>query len=95
MPYYVYMMASQTRGTLYIGMTNDIARRSWEHREGDRPGFTSRYGVKRVVMVETYEDVRNAIRREKQLKNWKRAWKISLVEENNPTWADLYDHLHF
>ncbi len=95
MSYYVYMLASQTRGTLYIGVTNDVARRSWEHRESDQPGFAKRYGVKRVVMVEAYEDVRDAIRREKQLKGWKRVWKIALVEENNPTWSDLYDHLHF
>jgi putative endonuclease len=95
MPYYVYMLASQTRGTLYIGMTNDVARRTWEHREGYRKGFTARHGVRRVVMVETYQDVRDAIGREKQLKRWKRAWKIALIEEGNPTWADLYDQLLF
>lgn len=95
MPYHVYILASQTRGTLYIGVTNDIARRAWEHREGQHKGFTARHGVKRVVLVETYQDVGDAIRREKQLKRWKRAWKLALIEENNPTWADLYNHLHF
>jgi len=94
MPYFVYMLASQTRGTIYIGMTNDVSRRAWEHREGPGDGFTKRYGVTRVVLIETYDDVRDAIRREKQLKGWKRAWKIALIEESNPTWADLYPHLH-
>ncbi len=93
MAYFVYILASQKRGTLYVGVTNDIARRAWEHREGTVSGFTRQYGVKRLVMVETYDDVRDAIQREKRLKHWNREWKIALIEENNPDWDDLYDRL--
>jgi putative endonuclease len=93
MAYFVYILASQKRGTLYVGVTNDIARRAWEHREGTVPGFTRQYGVKRVVMVETYDDVRDAIQREKRLKHWNRDWKIALIEENDPDWDDLYERL--
>jgi putative endonuclease len=84
-------MASQKNGTLYIGVTNDIVRRAWEHREGLVPGFTKKYGVKRLVHVEAFDDINFAIWRETRLKKWKRRWKVGLIEERNPTWADLYD----
>jgi putative endonuclease len=86
--FYVYILASYKGGTLYIGVTNDIARRLAEHREG-KASFTARYGVHRLVHVEEYATADEAIRREKQLKKWKRAWKIDLVEKDNPTWSDL------
>jgi putative endonuclease len=91
MPYYVYMLASRPRGTLYIGVTGDLVRRVFEHRCGAVPGFTRRYGVTRLVWFEVIDDVRAAIQREKTLKHWLRAWKIALIERANPTWRDLYD----
>ena len=87
---YVYILASRTNGTLYIGVTSDLARRVREHKEGHVDGFTSRYGVTRLVYVETHPRVTDAIRREKQLKNWQRAWKLALIERDNPDWRDLY-----
>jgi putative endonuclease len=93
MPYYTYILASKPRGTLYIGVTNDIARRAYEHRQGLGDGFTKRYGVHRLVHYEPHETARNAIQREKTLKHWVRAWKVALIEENNPAWRDLYDDL--
>jgi putative endonuclease len=83
-------MTNRRHGTLYIGVTNDIARRAWEHREGLLPGFTKTYGLKFLVHVEEYDDIGIAIHREKRLKHWKRAWKIALIEETNPEWDDLY-----
>jgi putative endonuclease len=91
--YYVYIMASRKNGTLYIGVTNDIARRAYEHREGLLPGFTKRYDVKLLVHMEPFDDIRAAIQREKNLKKWPRAWKISLIELANPDWRDLYADL--
>jgi putative endonuclease len=91
--YYVYIMASRKNGTLYIGVTNDIARRAFEHREGLLSGFTKRYDVKLLVYVEAFDDIRAAIQREKNLKKWPRAWKIALIEESNPDWRDLYADL--
>jgi putative endonuclease len=88
--YYVYIMASRKNGTLYIGVTSDIARRAFEHREGVLRGFTKKYGVKLLVHIEPFDDVRTAIQREKNLKKWPRAWKIALIEETNPDWRDLY-----
>ncbi len=88
--FYVYIMASQRNGTLYIGVTNNLVRRAYEHREGLVEGFTKRYGVKLLVYFETYSDIRDAINREKKLKGWKRSWKLHLVEEMNPEWKDLY-----
>ncbi|MEI2384085.1 GIY-YIG nuclease family protein [Breoghania sp. JC706] len=87
--YYVYLLASGAGGTLYIGVTNDLVRRISEHRDGLIPGFTSRYGVARLVYYEQFEDINEAILREKQMKKWNRAWKIRLIEENNPDWHDL------
>ncbi len=93
MQYYVYMLASERNGTIYIGVTNDILRRMWEHRTETMQGFTSRYGVKRLVWFEVHPSILNAIQREKNLKHWSRAWKMALIEKTNPTWRDLYDDL--
>ncbi|MGF1608563.1 MAG: GIY-YIG nuclease family protein [Kiloniellales bacterium] len=82
-------MASDRDGTLYIGMTNDLVRRVYEHKQGTVEGFTKRYDVDRLVYFETTDDVRAAIQRERNLKRWNRAWKISLIERGNPDWYDL------
>ena len=92
--YWVYMLASARYGTLYIGITNNLGRRTYEHRTDAVNGFTSRYGVHRLVWYESYEDVTEAIAREKQLKHWNRDWKIRLIEEFNPDWSDLYPTLN-
>ena len=81
------------RGTLYIGVTSQLSRRMWEHRDGVYPGFTKRYGLRRLVWYEPYEDMSIAIQREKSLKRWPRDWKINLIERENPHWSDLYDSL--
>lgn len=88
MTYFVYLMASGRNGTLY-GMTNDVARRTGAHKDGQMPGFTRRYGVKHLVWYETHDDVNAAIAREKQIKGWNRAWKVRLIESVNPGWDDL------
>jgi putative endonuclease len=88
---WVYIMASAPYGTLYIGVTSDISRRVFEHREGIGSAFCRKYGVRRLVRSEPFEDISNAIHREKRLKKWPRAWKIKLIEEANPRWADLYE----
>ena len=88
--YYVYILASRPNGTLYVGVTNELARRVHEHREGLAEGFTKRYGVKHLVYYEAHNDVGAAIRREKSVKRWRRAWKVELIEAKNPNWADLY-----
>jgi len=85
----VYILASQTRGTLYIGVTSDPLARWSQHRTGAVAGFTSRHGVTRLVLVEVFDDMEHAIAREKQLKRWHRAWKINLIEAGNPSWRDL------
>ena len=86
-------MASKKLGTLYIGVTSDLLRRVYQHREGMIDGFTNQHGCKRLVWFEQTSEMAVAIAREKQIKNWKRSWKISLVEEENPMWADLYPSL--
>jgi putative endonuclease len=91
--YYVYILASQPRGTLYIGMTNDLIRRVDEHRNDIIECFTKRYGVHLLVHYEQCADVSAAIWREKRLKKWNRAWKIRLIESENPKWRDLYPDL--
>ena len=91
--YYVYILASRPRGTLYIGVTNDLVRRVHEHRQGVGDGFTRRYGVARLVYFEATENVAAAIRREKRLKEWQRGWKGALIEKHNPEWIDLYPGL--
>jgi putative endonuclease len=79
--FYVYLLASRKQGTLYLGVTNDLVRRVYQHRSGEIPGFTSRYGVARLVWYECYDDPISAITREKELKKWRRAWKIELIEK--------------
>jgi putative endonuclease len=90
MAYYVYLLASKKHGTLYLGVTNDIVRRVHEHRTKAVPGFTSRYDVGKLVWFEIYDDAITAIAREKELKEWRRDWKVRLIEEQNPSWDDLY-----
>ena len=85
----VYILASQPRGTLYIGVTSDLIKRLWQHREGLTAGFTKRYSVHSLVRYEMFGSMEQAILREKQLKRWHRAWKINLVESENPDWRDL------
>ena len=93
MPYYIYILASKRNGTLYIGMTNNLLRRVYEHKNALVDGFTKKYSVKSFVYYEQTDDVNSAILREKRLKTWKRAWKIKLIEDFNPTWKDLYNDL--
>jgi putative endonuclease len=92
--YYVYILASQPQGTLYVGVTNDLARRVFEHKGDLTGGFTTRYGVHRLVYYETYADIREAIAREKAIKKWRRAWKVALIERDNADWSDLYERLN-
>ena len=92
--YWVYMLASQRNGTLYVGVTNDLARRVWQHRHGQGSQFAAKYKVTRLVWSEPYADVAEAITREKQIKKWERRWKLELIERANPTWRDLYDDLN-
>ncbi len=87
--YYVYIMASKRNGTLYIGLTNDLARRALEHREGLVPGFTKKYKIGLLVYYKSFDDVHDAIRREVQLKKYKREWKLNLIQQNNLEWKDL------
>ncbi len=91
--FFTYILASKLGGTLYAGVTNDLVRRVNEHREGTASKFTRRYRVHRLVWWEAYEKVEDAIRREKQIKKWKRAWKVQLIEASNPNWVDLYTAL--
>ena len=94
MQYCVYILASQPHGTLYIGVTNDLMRRVYEHREGLVDGFTKTHGVKRLVYYECHERIERAIQREKTMKHWSRAWKIALIERENPQWVDLWGGLN-
>jgi putative endonuclease len=91
MAYYVYILASRKDGAIYTGITNDIVRRIYQHRTKAIPGFTSKYNITRLVWFETYDDPTSAISREKELKKWKRAWKVQLIEAQNPEWNDLYE----
>jgi putative endonuclease len=86
----VYMIASRRNGTLYIGVTSNLPKRVWEHREGVVAGFTAEYGVKSLVWYELHDDAEAAILREKQIKKWNRAWKLKLIEGRNPGWSDLF-----
>ncbi len=86
----VYMLASGRNGTLYVGVTSDLIRRTWEHREHAIDGFTKRYGVTRLVWYELHATMEAAIRREKGIKKWNRAWKVRLIDETNPSWRDLW-----
>ena len=89
----VYLLASQRNGTLYIGVTSDLIKRVWEHKQDSVEGFTKKYDVHDLVWYEQHEDMLAAIAREKTLKEWKRAWKLELIEKMNPEWKDLYEDL--
>ncbi len=91
--YYVYIIANKRNGTLYIGVTNDLIRRVYEHKNNIIEGFTKRYKIHKLVYYEVFEDINEAIYREKCLKRWKRQWKIKLIQKDNLKWRDLYDHL--
>ena len=91
--FWVYLMASKRNGTLYVGMTNDLPRRVYEHKEKLYSGFTARYDVNSLVWYEEHRYVNNAIQRERNIKHWPRAWKVRLILDANPGWADLYDRL--
>jgi len=92
--YYVYILTSGRNGTLYTGVTGDLARRVWEHREGDPKGFTGKYGVKKLVWYQGFGEISDAILYEKRIKRWRRAWKLELIEKENPQWLDLYETLN-
>jgi putative endonuclease len=90
---YVYLLASAKHGTLYVGVTNDLVRRVYQHKTGVFRGFTFRYHVHRLVWFESYDDPINAIAREKEIKKWRREWKVNLIERSNPEWVDLYESI--
>jgi putative endonuclease len=91
--FFAYILTNRPKGVLYVGVTNNLARRIWEHRTKVVPGFTSKYGVTRLVYFEEYASILEARAREQTLKHWRRAWKFKLIEGMNPTWRDLYDEL--
>jgi putative endonuclease len=90
---YVYILSSERNGTLYVGVTSDLVKRAWEHREELADGFSKQHGVKRLVYFEVLDDMSNAIAREKAMKKWRRKWKIEAIETDNPTWRDLFDEI--
>ena len=91
--YYVYILASKRNGTLYVGFTGDLVKRVWQHRHDEVEGFTKKYQVHQLVYYEITTDVTAAIQREKQLKKWRRDWKVQLIEKMNPEWKDLYEEI--
>jgi putative endonuclease len=93
MSFFVYILASRRNGTLYIGMTDNLVRRVWEHGAGVVPGFTKKYGVKTLVWYEVHESREAAFQRERQLKKWNRAWKLEMIERANPSWRDLGEEI--
>jgi putative endonuclease len=93
MSFFVYILASRRNGTLYIGITDNLARRIWEHQTGAIPGFTKKYGIKTLVWYELHESRESAFQRERQLKKWNRAWKLALIERLNPSWEDRTSEL--
>jgi putative endonuclease len=92
--FYVYILANKRNGTIYIGMTDDLARRVWEHKCKIHPGFASRYGCDKLVWYETHDSRESAFQRERRMKEWRRSWKLALIEEHNPRWDDLYERLN-
>ena len=90
---YIYIISSCKNGTLYIGVTSDLKRRIWQHKNNEIAGFTRRYGIKTLVYYEVLRSMNDAISREKQMKKWKRAWKIELIEKENPEWKDLFEEI--
>ena len=95
MAFYVYILASKRNGTLYVGMTDDLGRRTWEHQQGLLPGFTKKYGVKTLVWFEAHETRESAFARERAIKKWNRRWKIELIEQTNSGWNDLTSQIPF
>lgn len=93
MTFFVYIMTNRKHGTLYVGHTDNINRRAYEHREGSVPGFTKEHGLKQLVYIEPCDSREAARHRERQLKNWQRSWKIQLIENENPQWQDLFETL--
>jgi len=91
--FYVYILASKRNGTLYTGVTSNLVQRVWQHKNNLNEGFTQKYDVKMLVYYEAHDDAENAITREKQIKKWRRNWKIRLIEESNPHWKDLFDKI--
>ena len=91
--FFVYLLASKPHGTLYVGSTSDLVRRLWEHKIKAVPGFTAQYGVDRLVWFERHDSLETAMERERRIKDWKRMWKIQLIERNNPNWVDRYPEL--
>ena len=89
----VYILASKRNGTLYVGVTSDLVQRIWQHKNDFVEGFTKRYGVHTLVWFEAHDSMESAIAREKAIKEWKRLWKVELIEQGNPTWRDLYDEI--
>jgi len=92
--FYVYIVANRRNGTIYIGMTDDISLRTYQHKTKAFPGFTARYGCDKLVWFETHDTRESAFLRERQMKEWRRSWKLTLIEEANPTWTDLYETLN-
>ena len=91
--YAVYIVTNKRNGTVYIGVTGDLVRRTWQHRTGAVPGFTKRYGLKRLVWYELHDSIEAAIQREKTMKSWPRQWKRNVIEERNPRWRDLWNEI--
>ena len=92
-PGYLYLMASGRNGTTYLGVTSDLLRRVWQHRNEVADSFTKKYGCTRLVWYQAFDDIQQARQRELQMKKWKRAWKVELIERENPQWLDLFDNL--
>ncbi|MEQ8603436.1 MAG: GIY-YIG nuclease family protein [Marivibrio sp.] len=93
MPACLYIVTNKPNGLLYVGVTTNLPQRAWQHRAGEVDSFTKKYNLKHLVHVEPFEEVRNAIQREKTRKHWSRAWKVALIERENPEWEDLFDRL--
>ena len=91
--FYVYILAKERNGTFYVGVTSDLIKRVWEHKNEVAEGFTKKYGIKTLVYYEVYSDAENAIKREKRLKKWPREWKLKVIEKLNPKWEDLYEKI--
>lgn len=89
--FYIYIMAKSRNSTFYVGVTSDLSKRVWEHKNETVDGFTQKYGIKTLVYYEAFDDAENAIKREKRLKKWNRTWKMRVIEEMNPDWKDLYE----
>jgi putative endonuclease len=92
-PGYVYIVASRRNGTIYLGVTSDLPQRIYQHRNGQADGFSKRYGCKMLVWYSAFDDIQDARARELQMKKWKRSWKLQVIEEQNPTWRDLFNNI--